>query len=184
MRRIRNDGEPRARSKLVSHQLFDNIDHFIGPDRGWIAAQLALFGLAGAAPLAELTIRGRAIDIPLLAHIVPGIVLLVGAGAIVLKARLDLAENFRMSPTPVDRGRLVDHGIYGVVRHPMYLAAMMALAGWSFAVLVWSAAVVVVVGFSFFTLKSRYEEAKLLETYSEYQEYRHHVTSRFIPFLW
>lgn len=92
-------------------------------------------------------------------------------------------NNLRILPEPGARHRLVVHGPYRVIRHPMYTAVILAfgaLVGNHFTwprVLVWVALVTVHV------LKLGYEERILSARFPEYADYRRH-TKRLAPFLW
>lgn len=160
------------------------LNELIGPDHGWIGAQLALFALAATVPIIERILIGEIVDLPWQLHTAIGLAIIVASGVIVARAGADLAANVRMAPTPIENGTLVDHGIYGVVRHPMYLASMLAMAGWTVLVLAWSAVLLTSVALVFFTLKARHEEVKLEAAYPEYPEYRRRVRVRFIPHPW
>lgn len=88
--------------------------------------------------------------------------------------------NFNIRPEPRAGARLVTHGIYRSIRHPMYsafllltLAAVAADArGWRF--LVWLALAAVLLA------KARREEACLQRIHPEYAEYMRR-TKRFVP---
>src|SRR5690554_5732079 len=107
-------------------RLASSVDRLIGPDRGWIGAQLALLTLGSVGGLAEVLVRGRGFSLVSDGFaLAAGGVLAVAAGGVLLKAKQDLAANLTMSPTPVDDGYLVDCGIYGSIRHPMYLGVLL-----------------------------------------------------------
>lgn len=157
----------------------------IGPDRGWINSQNVLFVVAAGAPPVEVLARGQAVTLghPTI-NVAGGLILVTGALVIASRARSDLAENFWMSPTPRRAGRLIDTGVYGHVRHPMYSSAILAILGWT---IVWGAIsgfVVTLVALVFFTLKSRHEEGLLAQHYPDYDGYRQRVRARFIPRPW
>lgn len=90
--------------------------------------------------------------------------------------------NFNVRPAPRTGGRLVQHGPYRWIRHPMYSALLLAgvaaarfaddAAAW--AVLAALAVVLVV--------KSRVEERGMLEQHAGYREYRGR-TWGFVPWL-
>jgi protein-S-isoprenylcysteine O-methyltransferase Ste14 len=77
----------------------------------------------------------------------------------------------------------VAHGIYGVVRHPIYAGIILAAVGWGL-VTASPAALAVAAGIGvFFDLKSRREEAWLVEAYPAYDEYRRRVR-KLLPFIY
>ncbi len=91
--------------------------------------------------------------------------------------------NFNIRPEPKSGARLVTRGPYRWVRHPMYVALLLAMAGiaaeaptgpllgmWALLVLV-------------LNFKAALEERLLQARWSEYADYRS-GTSRFIPRVW
>jgi protein-S-isoprenylcysteine O-methyltransferase Ste14 len=83
-------------------------------------------------------------------------------------------------PHPTEGGQLVDHGIYGHVRHPIYLGVLLSALGWALL-----AASTVALGLAIglavlLDLKARREEAWLRERYPDYAGYAHR-TRRFVP---
>jgi protein-S-isoprenylcysteine O-methyltransferase Ste14 len=152
----------------------------LGPrGEGWVAIQLVLFALLAVAGSMGpawgepwLTL-GRAVGA---VH--------VGAGVILAALGLvGLRENLTAVPRPVAGGRLIAHGVYGVVRHPIYAGIILAGVGWGL-VTASPAALAVAAGIGvFFDLKSRREEAWLLEAYPTYDEYRRRVR-KLLPFLY
>jgi protein-S-isoprenylcysteine O-methyltransferase Ste14 len=83
---------------------------------------------------------------------------------------------------PAPGAALVTHGVYGVVRHPMYLGQACIAAGapltlgarWALAL---SAVALVVL-----VLRVRLEEAALRRTYPDYMHYAAHA-KRIVPFV-
>lgn len=152
----------------------------LGPrGEGWVAIQFVLFGLLALAGTA-----GPAWGEPWLSlGRVVGVVHL-GAGVLVATLGLvGLRENLTPVPRPVAGGRLVAHGIYGVVRHPIYAGIILAAVGWGLVTASPPALVMAVVIGLFFDLKSRREEAWLVEAYPEYAAYRERVR-KLLPFLY
>lgn len=107
-------------------------------------------------------------------RIIGGSVLIV-AVQVFRAARRMLGAALVATPMPVQDATLRDTGIYGVVRHPIYLAIICGVTGWA---LLWSSAVGValaVVCSLFFLAKSRYEEGLLAAAFPAYGEYRKRV---------
>ncbi|GAB4470878.1 MAG: hypothetical protein OHK0044_13710 [Burkholderiaceae bacterium] len=90
--------------------------------------------------------------------------------------------NFNIRPELKDGARLVTHGIYARVRHPMYTAVLLAMLGcialdarlWR--IVAWLALVAVLLA------KAAREERHLLARFPEYADYRAR-THRLIPGL-
>jgi protein-S-isoprenylcysteine O-methyltransferase Ste14 len=157
----------------------------IGPDRGWIAGQLALLACASIVPLLEWRARRRrrgrvrAATTTLAALATIGI-----GGAIVGRAARDLSDSVTMSPTPIDGGRLVETGIYGQVRHPMYLSVLLVVAGWTLLWTSWMGLWLLGAAVISFSAKLRYEEQLLRQSYPGYDAYARRVPARLIPGLY
>ncbi len=83
-----------------------------------------------------------------------------------------------------DNQRVIDTGLYSIVRHPMYLAAILlylasALVLGSYLALVPSALIPVILVF-----RIKNEEKILLEGLPGYREYMKKVRYRLLPFIW
>jgi len=91
--------------------------------------------------------------------------------------------NFNIRPDVKPGARHVTHGPYAYVRHPMYLAVMLAMLGfcvgygapWRWAAL---AALGVVLA-----IKMRIEEAQMTARHEGYAGYAR-STKRIVPFIW
>ena len=86
-------------------------------------------------------------------------------------------------PKPVAGSELVQRGIYGLIRHPLYLAVMCAAVGWSLLWRSWPALVVSAALALFLDAKARREEAWLRQWFPEYDRYARRVR-RFIPWVY
>ena len=122
-------------------------------------------------------------------YTLPKAVSIVGAilflTAYVLYAEV-LRENAYLSRTiEVSKGqKVVDTGLYGVVRHPMYAATLLLFL--SMPLVLGSAyAIPVFLFYPFLIVKRIQDEEKLLEEELEgYREYKEKVQYRLIPFIW
>lgn len=94
-----------------------------------------------------------------------------------------LGRNLTVFPKPRARAELVRHGIYALIRHPLYTALICLAAGWS---LFWrshpagAAAVVLAI---YLDAKARREERWLRQQFAEYSDYERRVR-RFIPWIY
>ena len=100
----------------------------LGPrGEGWVLLQVVLLGLLALGGLA-----GPAWGDPLLAIGRGDRAALIVIGAIVaVLGVLGLRESLTPMPRPVAGGRLVDTGVYGFVRHPIYAGIIGAGFGWA-----------------------------------------------------
>ena len=102
---------------------------------------------------------------------------LVTAGILVLRRQLTAY------PRPVPGGRLIEDGVFGLVRHPMYGGGVIVALGWGLAMASPMALAGAFVLGVFFDLKSRREEAWLAEQFTGYAAYRRR-TRRLIPWVY
>jgi len=86
-------------------------------------------------------------------------------------------------PEPLETTELVESGVYGVVRHPLYTSVVFCALAWSLwwnsvpALSVWGVTVV------FLDAKARSEEGRLREKFSHYDTYAAKV-KRIIPWVY
>lgn len=89
--------------------------------------------------------------------------------------------NFHIRPDPRSDGRLITHGPYAYVRHPMYLSVLLAMAAFAWAGDAWQwVAWVALAGV--LSEKARREERGLAVLHPGYGPYRER-TRAIIPFL-
>jgi protein-S-isoprenylcysteine O-methyltransferase Ste14 len=94
-----------------------------------------------------------------------------------------LGRNRTPFPQPREESELVQHGIYGRVRHPLYASVMLASLGWA---LIWQSVVSLVAALvliPFFHAKARREECWLSKQFPGYADYARRVP-RFLPRFW
>ncbi len=95
----------------------------------------------------------------------------------------NLGRNLSPLPYPKEDAFLVRHGVYGIVRHPIYSGLILLTFGWglsrgSTAMLLYSLLL-----FIFFEIKSRREEGWLREKYAGYRSYSERV-KKLIPYIY
>ena len=97
-----------------------------------------------------------------------------------------LRENAYLSRTvKVEEGQtVVDTGLYGFVRHPMYMATILLFLAMPLVLGSWYA----LIAFAFYPaiiiVRLRDEEALLTRELAGYAEYKKKVKYRIIPFIW
>jgi protein-S-isoprenylcysteine O-methyltransferase Ste14 len=146
---------------------------------GWVVLQVVFLVVAVAAgvlgPAWPPTAR------PWLA-VAGGIAGVAGMGLLVAGGG-GLGAQLTPFPRPVDDGELMQDGIYGYVRHPMYGGVLSVLLGW--ALLSSPVALApLVLAVAFLEAKRCREEAWLVEQHPEYADYRRRVPRRFVPGVW
>ncbi|WP_146347432.1 methyltransferase family protein [Phaeobacter marinintestinus] len=83
-----------------------------------------------------------------------------------------------------DRQKLVDTGPYAIVRHPMYLGALVFLIGLGPCVGSLASLVMVVPVFLALVMRIRIEERMLVATLAGYEAYQSRRPYRVIPLIW
>jgi protein-S-isoprenylcysteine O-methyltransferase Ste14 len=168
------DGKTR---RISSEALNLKADSFFRRGGVWVAAQASLMT---AVIVLALWFRGSFPG----SFVRPfGLCCLFISGFLGAAGVLSLGRNLTPFPKPKHRSTLVQRGIYGVVRHPLYAAVMLAALGCALAYRSWPG---LLAGFAlilFFNAKATMEERWLLERFPEYQGYAKRV-KRFIPFIW
>ncbi|MBK1724665.1 methyltransferase family protein [Thiocystis violacea] len=86
-------------------------------------------------------------------------------------------------PYPVDHSQLVQHGVYSLVRHPLYSSQLFAAFGWTLYSLSLTHLAILAVGFFFFDYKAGKEEGWLTERHPEYADYARRV-KKFVPWVY
>lgn len=109
-------------------------------------------------------------------------VVIAGVG-VLAAAFLGLGRQLVPQPTPVEGGQLVDRGLYGVVRHPIYTGVLLLIVGGLARTPSLTGLAVALASFAFFDAKSAHEERLLVATYEGYEAYRGRVRWKLIPFV-
>ncbi len=143
----------------------------------WVIGQLILFVL-----ISRTSLRG---DWPIgnsWTGAVGWVLVALGGGFSVL-AMLNLNTSLTPFPKPMEGARLIDTGIYGSVRHPIYGALIVGAIGLSMARGSGLALLLSLLLLGYFSLKAKHEERMLSDAYPEYAQYKQRVPKRFLPFL-
>ena len=96
---------------------------------------------------------------------------------------MGLGANLSALPHPKDGAVLVESGVYGLVRHPIYAGLILAAAGWGLLTNSPWALLLAGVLLVFFDIKSRREEGQLAARFPAYAAYRRRVR-KFFPFIY
>jgi protein-S-isoprenylcysteine O-methyltransferase Ste14 len=113
----------------------------------------------------------------------PGILLILVGSACGIAGTLALGRNLTPLPQPAADARLVRHGIYRVIRHPLYAAVMCASIGWALLWASWPSLLAAAILIPFLDAKARREERWLRVQFPEYADYERRV-KRFLPFIY
>ena len=151
------------------------------------AAQKGVQSLAGLVFMAGFVLAGLDFrfgwsDVPLSVVIAASVIFLIGYG---LYAEV-MRENAYLSRTvKVEEGQsVISTGLYGIVRHPMYLASVLMFLSIPLVMGSWYA----LIPFAFYPLlmvvRILDEEKLLTAELAGYEEYKRKVKYRMIPFIW
>ena len=114
------------------------------------------------------------------AAVIAGAALLIIAAGVALAGALALGRNLTPLPKPGDQAQLVRHGIFSMIRHPLYTSVMAGAIGWALLWQSWAALVAAAFLIPFFLAKARREERWLRDKFPEYADYKRQVRG-FIP---
>lgn len=97
-----------------------------------------------------------------------------------------LRENAYLSRTvKVEEGqKVVDTGLYGIVRHPMYMATILLFLMMPVVLGSWYSLIVFSIFPAIIIVRLKDEEALLTRELPGYAEYKQKVKYRIIPFIW
>lgn len=109
--------------------------------------------------------------------IIAGIGFLLG-----LISSLTLGNALSPYVTPAPKGKLITHGVYRFMRHPLYAGILAILLGLTLVFFALSKIMVFLIAIIFFYKKASYEEKILIERYPEYKAYKQ-KTGKFWPKL-
>jgi len=112
-----------------------------------------------------------------------GLVLFAASVVCGLAGLLALGRNLTPFPRPTAAARFVQHGIYGLIRHPLYTSVLCAASGWSLVWHSWPGAAVCLALGVFLDAKARHEERWLRQRFPDYASYAQRVR-RFIPWIY
>lgn len=105
--------------------------------------------------------------------------LLCGAWVLVVNR----PENFNVSPLPKPQATLIFSGPYRFVRHPMYVALLLAVGGVMISINFWVNYAAFAGLIVLLDAKAKWEERLLGEKSDEYRAYMRN-TRRFLPFIY
>lgn len=94
-----------------------------------------------------------------------------------------LGRNRTPFPKPREDSALVQHGVYALVRHPLYTSVILVSFGWALAWGSVPALALACVEVVFFDAKARREERWLEEKFPGYADYRRRVR-RLVPWVY
>lgn len=105
-----------------------------------------------------------------------GIALLIAALVWVLVAQIQMGDSWRIGIDEKSKSPLVQNGLFGVSRNPIFLGMLLMLVGMLLILPTAATLVITVLGFVLIHVQVRLEETYLVEKYGEdYRKYQVHV---------
>ena len=80
--------------------------------------------------------------------------------------------------------KVIDTGLYGVVRHPMYMSTVLMFLAMPLVLGSWLGFVLFLIHPFLLAFRIKNEEKVLIEGLEGYSEYKQKVKYRMIPFIW
>ena len=109
---------------------------------------------------------------------------LCAAGFIfVVLGSVGLGRSLSPFPRPKESGRLVETGVFSLVRHPIYTGLSLLALGWTVLWMSAAALLATVALFALFDVKARREERWLQEKFDSYGAYKARVR-KLVPFVY
>ena len=117
---------------------------------------------------------------PLHSHHLLGIAVMTIGVILLIMAAATLRSALTPNPVPRPGALLVTGGLYGRMRHPIYVAMILLLVGGT--IVAYSAGLLIgtIILLLFYLTKARFEESQMVARYPEYDDYRQR-TGSFIP---
>jgi protein-S-isoprenylcysteine O-methyltransferase Ste14 len=144
---------------------------------------LGLYGsLAAICVISGLDHRWGWSSVPAVVSLIGDVAVAAGLGVVVLVV---IQNSYASTTVQVASGqKVVNTGLYGLVRHPMYTGNVLMLVGLPLALGSYWALALVVPGVAVLAARIHDEEKLLREELDGYREYTQKVRSRLIPYLW
>ena len=145
----------------------------------WVVAQLPILAVAAVLP----PIAGTGALMPVSSWSWLGVALTTVGIVFIVAGLVALGEALTPFPAPRAQAGLRTHGVYAVVRHPIYSGLIFASLGWA---LWWQSVFAILfslVVFAFFDRKAADEERRLTTQFATYAQYQKR-TRKLIPLLY
>jgi protein-S-isoprenylcysteine O-methyltransferase Ste14 len=150
---------------------------FLQRGGGWVVGQMALLaGVIAGGILWRGQWQGAATTLV-------GALLLLAGAVCGIAGTAALGRNLTPFPRPAVAAQLVQTGIYGLLRHPLYTAVFCGSLGWALVWRSWPALVAAMLLAPFLDAKARREERWLRVRFPDYADYQRRVR-RFIPWMY
>ena len=132
--------------------------------------------------LAGLDFRFGLSKVPLAVVIIASLLFLVSYGlyAEVMRENAYLSRTVKVQ----ENQKVIDTGLYGIVRHPMYMATILMFLSIPLVLGSWYAFVVFLLYPVIIAVRIKNEEQVLSKELNGYKEYKQKVKYKILPFIW
>ena len=113
-------------------------------------------------------------------HQIAGSILVTAGAWIGIAGACTLGRNRTAYPVPKQHSVLIQHGIYGRIRHPLYTSLILLGLGWSLCWCSFATLFATLLMALQLQAKATFEESRLKKMFPDYDEYSRHVP-RFFP---
>jgi protein-S-isoprenylcysteine O-methyltransferase Ste14 len=144
-------------------------------DIAFVLIQFVLFGLY----IVDFSFIDYSTDIPVWAKLLLAFVGLLAA-VIITMGIINLNDNLTPFPTPRKNARLISHGIYTYIRHPIYTGIILIMLAYGLFTASLARLIISIILLIVFYFKSKLEEKLLIEKFPEYKDYKKSA-GRFLP---
>lgn len=120
-------------------------------------------------------------EIPVLRIV--SIALVVSGIFIVVIALITFRQKVTPNPIPLDTAALRTNGIYGLIRHPMYLSVILLLIGLTLYERAYYSFFLNIIVVVFLAYKIKFEEKQLEQHFPKYKSYQA-KTKKLLPFIY
>ena len=167
----------RNRAKVKKEGISNMLKSSAGTDR--IILPFVGLGFAGSLILPPLDHVYRWSPIPFVGAMIGLVVMNIGA----LIMDMAMVQNAYASKLlDINKGQaLVDTGLYGKVRHPLYSGAILMILGVPVALGSWISLIPAGIGAACLVIRIKFEEEMLLKGMEGYEDYRNRVKYKLIP---
>ncbi len=111
-----------------------------------------------------------------------GIILAISGVILSALALIQIRKSLSPFPSPLPEAKLITHGVFKSIRHPIYSGIILAGIGYALYSSSLYRLLITILLYVLFYFKSSYEEKLLMQKFPEYQEYQKN-TGRFWPFI-
>lgn len=121
-------------------------------------------------------------SVPTALVVIGNVLVLVGLGVAELVV---IQNNYAAATITVEKDQpVVSTGLYGLVRHPMYVGVLIMMVGMPFALASYWALLTIIPGALIFVARITDEEKALRQDLDGYTEYTEKVHYRLVPGVW